>query len=159
MQPLRLAGERQGRNPVQERFASQAPALTLAPNRESEAGLRFVRDPQQLFDLPALQRQGVMAILANTRTTHSELGRAKGIASRVDPGAAAFPGTFHPGFQLASSGIDDGSIVRCQGPSGLCWHGSQQRCTEQSWPEWRVGRTKAAGVSKTSNAHSVLLSD
>jgi hypothetical protein len=157
MQPLRLAGERQGRNPVQERFASQAPALTLAPNRQSEAGLRFLRGPQQVFDLPVLQGQGVRASLANMRSPHSELGRAKGIARRVDPGAAAVPGAFHPGFQLASSGVDDASILRGQGPSGLCWQGSQQRCTEQGWPEWRVGRTKAAGVSKTSHAHSVLL--
>jgi hypothetical protein len=112
-----------------------------------------------LFDLPVLQRQGVRASLANTRTTHSELGRAKGIARRVDPGAAAVPGAFHPGFQLASCGIDASSIVRCERPSGLCKHGSPQRCTEQSWRERQVGRTKAAGVSESSNAHSVLLSD
>jgi hypothetical protein len=35
----------------------------------------------------------------------------------------------------------------------------QQGGAEQRWPEWRVGRTEAAGVSKTSNEHSVLLSE
>jgi hypothetical protein len=100
-----------------------------------------------------------MAIPANMCTPDSELDRAKGIASQVDLGAAAVPGTLHPGFQLESSGTDHGSIVHRQGPSGLCRYGSQQRRTEQGWPEWRQGRTKAAGVSKTSNAHSVLLSD
>jgi hypothetical protein len=128
-------------------------------SRQSEAGFRFLRGPQQLFDLPVLQGQGFMAIPANMRTPDSELDRAKGIASQVDPGAAAVPGTLHPGFQLESFGTDHGSIVRRQGPSGFCRYGSQRRCTKPGWPRGRVSRAKATGVSKKSHAHCVLLSD